>query len=78
MIFQNTLSDPVLYTVGLQSYCFFYTHVISETFPYCQTAQTEEFMFSNMTYTATVYRTGARAVQRVKKKIDRFLSWTLA
>ena len=33
--------------------------VVSEIFPYCPTAQTVQFMFSNMAYRATVYRTGA-------------------
>ena len=34
--------------------------VISEIFPYCPTAQTVEFMFLNVAYKATVYRSGAR------------------
>ena len=32
--------------------------VISESFPFCQMAQTEEFMFSNVAYRAIVYGTG--------------------
>ena len=36
--------------------------VISEIFHYCPTAQTVEFMFSNVAYRATVYRTGAPAL----------------
>ena len=32
--------------------------VISESFPFCQTIQTEEFMFSNVAYRSTVYGTG--------------------
>ena len=35
--------------------------IISEIFPYCPTAQTVEFMFSNVAYRVTVYRTGALA-----------------
>ena len=33
--------------------------VVSEIFPYCPTAQMAEFMFPNVGYRATVYRTGA-------------------
>ena len=29
-------------------------------FPYCQTAQTEEFMFQNVAYRPTAYRTGLK------------------
>ena len=32
--------------------------VVSEIFPYCLTAHMAEFMFPNVTYRATVYRTG--------------------
>ena len=35
--------------------------IISDIFPYCPAAQTVEFMFSNVAYRATLYRTGALA-----------------
>ena len=37
-------------------------YVISEIFRYCQTAKTEEFMFSNVVYRAAVYKTGVKVV----------------
>ena len=33
--------------------------VVSEISPYCPTARMAEFMFPNLAYRATVYRTGA-------------------
>ena len=42
--------------------------VISEVFPYCPTAQTIKFMFSNVTYRATIYRTGNSALFVVLRK----------
>ena len=35
---------------------------VSEIFPYCPTAQMAEFMFPNVAYRATVYRTGDNTV----------------
>ena len=34
--------------------------VVSEIFLYCPTAQMADFMFPNVAYRATVYRTGTR------------------
>ena len=53
--------------------------VVSEIFhllpQYCPTAQMAEFMFQNVVYRATVYRTGGlwvRALCKKKKKISLF------
>ena len=40
--------------------------VVSEIFPYCPTAQMAEFMFPNVAYRATVYRTGV--IAKTKKR----------
>ena len=40
--------------------------VVSEIFFYCPTAQMAEFMFPNVVYRATVYRTGPLAIEKIK------------
>ena len=40
--------------------------VISVIFPCCPTIQTVEFMFSNVVYIATVYRTGLLGVKIIE------------
>ena len=47
-------------TQGIQGQEVFRISVVSEIFPYCPTAQIAEFMFPNVAYRATVYRTGGR------------------
>ena len=39
--------------------------VVSEIFSYYPTAQMAEFMFSNVAYRATVYRTGTESIIKI-------------
>ena len=59
--FKKRLSMKTLKNYPKRGY-FSRISVISEIFPYCLTAQTVEFMFSNVAHRATVCRTGGTTI----------------